>query len=126
MAELLALVIDDSKAMRVAIMAALHRIAGLKCEEAADGAEALRKLSERTFQLVLTDINMPLMDGLKLVSHIRGAGANAAVPIVVITTESAREDRERALALGASVYLTKPVQAAQILQTVRQLLNLTG
>ncbi|XXF80523.1 response regulator [Myxococcaceae bacterium GXIMD 01537] len=120
-----ALVVDDSQAMRRSIMYALQRLGGVVCVEAQDGAEGLRKLtSEGRFDLVLTDINMPLMDGLKLISHIRHATDHRGVPIIVITTESAQADRERAMALGASAYLVKPVQAKTVQDTVRELLKL--
>jgi two-component system chemotaxis response regulator CheY len=120
-----ALVVDDSAAMRRNLMYALSRLGQqVECVEAQDGAEGLRKFHGEAFDLVLTDINMPLMDGLKLVSHIRRGGVRSQVPIVVITTESSEEDRERAMALGASAYLVKPIQARDVLDTVKGLLSL--
>ncbi|MCP3101430.1 response regulator [Myxococcus sp. K15C18031901] len=119
-----ALVVDDSQAMRRSIMYALQRISGVVCTEAQDGAEGLKLLTQGRFDLVLTDINMPLMDGLKLIRHIRQATDHRHVPIIVITTEGAAADRERALALGASAYLVKPVQAKVVMDTVRDLLKL--
>ncbi|AGC46491.1 MULTISPECIES: response regulator [Myxococcus] len=119
-----ALVVDDSQAMRRSIMYALQRISGMVCTEAQDGAEGLKKLTQGRFDLVLTDINMPLMDGLKLIHHIRQATDHRGVPIVVITTEGAAADRERAMNLGASAYLVKPVQAKVVMDTVRDLLKL--
>jgi two-component system chemotaxis response regulator CheY len=124
MTQIRALVIDDSQAMRRSIIYALQRLGGVVCVEAADGAEGLKKFTQGQFDLVLTDINMPLMDGLKLISHIRQGTSQNNVPIVVITTEGAVADRERAMALGASAYLVKPVQAKVVLETVKGLLNL--
>ena len=124
MTDLRALGVDDSQAMRRSLVFALQRLSGLHCEEAADGAEGLKKLSHARFDLVLTDINMPLMDGLKLIHHIRQSDAHRSVPVVVITTEAAAADRSRAMALGASAYLVKPVQATAVLQTVKSLLKL--
>jgi two-component system chemotaxis response regulator CheY len=118
-----ALVVDDSPLMRRSIALALQRIPSLSCEEAQDGAEGLRKFGGSPFDLVVTDVNMPLMDGLKLIHHLR-SGAFRQVPIVVVTTESAEADRQRALALGANAYLTKPVQAHVVVETVRELLSL--
>jgi len=118
-----ALIVDDSQAMRRSVMFALQKIPGMVCVEASDGVEGLKKFTESRFDLVLTDINMPLMDGLKLVSHIRSDPKHKALPIVVITTESATEDRNKAMSLGASAYLVKPVQAKAILDTVRGLLE---
>jgi two-component system, chemotaxis family, chemotaxis protein CheY len=123
MAHLHALVVDDSSAMRKRLGYALQRVGGMDMVEAIDGADAWRKLASGTFDVVLTDINMPLMDGLKLVSLIRAGGAHRDVPIVVITTESAEVDRQRAMGLGASAYLVKPVQAQQVVDTVKGLLG---
>ena len=124
MMDLRALVVDDSQAMRRSLVFALQRLGGLHCEEAADGAEGLKKLTHARYDLVLTDINMPLMDGLKLIHHIRQSDAHRSVPVVVITTEAAAADRSRAMALGASAYLVKPVQAHTVLETVKSLLKL--
>ncbi len=124
MADLRALVVDDSAAMRRLLCAALERGAGLATVEASDGADAWRKLASAAFDVVLTDINMPVLDGLKLVALVRGGGAHRGVPIGVVTTEGAEADRRRALALGASAYLVKPVQAQQVVETVRTLLRL--
>jgi two-component system chemotaxis response regulator CheY len=110
--------------MRQLIVFALHRVRGLAVVEADDGVDALRKMSAGTFDIVITDINMPIMDGLKLVRRIRSDEAMKHVPIVIITTEGAEEDRERALALGANAYITKPIQAPQVIAKVRELLAL--
>src|SRR5512141_599390 len=116
MANLHALVVDDSPAMRKQLSYALQRVVGMDATEAEDGADAWRKLASGTYDIVLTDINMPLMDGLKLVALIRGGGPHQRVPVVVITTESAEADRRRAMTLGASAYLVKPVQAQQVVE----------
>lgn len=123
MARLHALVVDDSSAMRRQLCYALQRVAGVDSVEATDGADAWRKLSTAAFDIVLTDINMPLMDGLKLVALLRAGGAHQRVPVVVITTEGAEADRRRAMSLGASAYLVKPVQAGQVADCVRSLLG---
>jgi two-component system, chemotaxis family, chemotaxis protein CheY len=124
MAHLHALVVDDSTAMRKQLAYALQRIVGMGTVEAADGADAWRKLSSGAFDIVLTDINMPLMDGLKLVALVRAGGPHQRVPVVVITTEGAEADRKRAMSLGASVYLVKPVQANQVVEAVKALLRI--
>lgn len=124
MPQLHALVVDDSPAMRKQLSYALQRVIGMDATEAEDGADAWRKLADNSYDIVITDINMPLMDGLKLVSLVRAGGSHQRVPIVVITTEGAEADRRRAMSLGASAYLVKPVQAAQVVETVRTLLRL--
>jgi two-component system chemotaxis response regulator CheY len=67
---------------------------------------------------------MPIMDGLKLVRKIRTDEKHKDVPVIVITTEGSKEDRERAMALGASAYITKPIQAPQVIETVKELLKI--
>ncbi len=124
MAQLHALVVDDSPAMRKQLSYALQRVMGMDATEAGDGADAWRKLASSTFDILITDINMPLMDGLKLVSLVRQGGPHQRIPIVVITTEGAEADRRRAMARGASADLVKPVQAQQVVETVRTLLRL--
>jgi two-component system chemotaxis response regulator CheY len=124
MAQLHALVVDDSGAMRRQLAYALQRISGMGTVEAADGADAWRKLSTAAFDIVITDVNMPLLDGLKLVALVRSGGPHQRVPVVIVTTEGAEADRKRALSLGANAYLVKPVQASQIVDTVRALLRL--
>jgi two-component system chemotaxis response regulator CheY len=110
--------------MRQLIAFALKRIRGVRIVEANDGVDGLKKLSSERFDLILTDINMPIMDGLKLVSLVRNDANYKAIPIVVITTEGAQEDRERALALGANDYITKPIQPTKILDVAKGLLRI--
>jgi two-component system chemotaxis response regulator CheY len=117
------LVVEDSPTMRQLIVFALKRIRGFQIVEASDGVDGLKKLSAEKFDLILTDINMPIMDGLKLVSMVRNDPNYKETPIIVITTEGAIEDRERALALGANEYITKPIQTMKILETVKKLMS---
>ena len=74
----------------------------------------------RPFDLIVTDINMPIMDGLKLIRRVRTDRIHKGTPIVVITTEGAEEDRHRALQLGANAYITKPIQAPQVIAKVKE------
>ena len=120
------LVVDDSPSMRRQLLHALGRIEGLTGSEAGDGAEAWRKLAGAHFDLLLTDVNMPILDGLKLVALVRQQGAHRQIPIVVITTEGAEADRRRAMGLGATSYLVKPVQAQQVVEVARSLLLVPG
>jgi two-component system chemotaxis response regulator CheY len=123
---LLALVVDDSGSMRRQLCAALARLQ-ICAVESGDGADAWRRLQSGTvFDIIVTDINMPRLDGLKLVGLLRSAGAHRATPVVVVTTESAEADRRRAEGLGANAYLTKPVRADQVIDAVRALLGLPG
>jgi two-component system chemotaxis response regulator CheY len=126
MARYRALVVDDSPAMRKQLLHALRRLDAMEGVEATDGADAWRKLAATRFDVVLTDVNMPILDGLKLVALVRAGGAHQGTPIVIITTEGAQADRDRAMSLGATAYLVKPVQAQQVIDTVRALLPAGG
>jgi two-component system chemotaxis response regulator CheY len=110
--------------MRQLIVFALNRVRELEVVEADDGVDAMRKLAAGKFDIVVTDINMPIMDGLKLVKRIRSDENHKNVPIIIITTEGSQEDRSRALALGANAYITKPIQAPQVIAKVKELLAL--
>ena len=116
------LVVEDSPPMRKMIVFALSRVKGLTVNEADDGVDALRKLAQTRYDLIVTDINMPILDGLKLVKRLRADGAYMRVPIIIITTEGSTEDRQRAMALGANAYITKPIQAPQVIAKVKELL----
>src|SRR5436190_10641543 len=124
MAEYSCLIVEDSPMMRQLLVFALSRVKQLRVTEADDGVDGLRKLATEKFDIILTDINMPIMDGLKLVKRVRTDAVHKDVPIVVITTESAEEDRQRALSLGANAYITKPIQAPQVIAKVKELLGI--
>ena len=88
------LVVEDSPMMRQLLVLALSRLKSLRVTEADDGVDGLRKLATGKFDIVLTDINMPIMDGLKLVKRVRTDPNHKDVPIIVITTEGSTEDRQ--------------------------------
>ncbi len=117
------LIVEDSPTMRQLLAFALRRLENTSIVEAQDWMDGLRKLSNDHFDLALIDINMPVMDGLKLISLVRGDETMRDVPIIVITTEGDHADRERALALGANEFLTKPVQAGRVLSLAKSLLK---
>ena len=118
------LIVEDSPTMRQVLAFALKGLRNVEIVEAQDGVDGLKKVSRDIFDLALIDINMPLMDGLKLVKLIRSDPRCKDVPIAMITTESGRKDRERALQLGANEYLTKPVEQRDVLRVARNLLKI--
>ena len=124
-AEYTCLVVEDSPMMRQLLVFALSRVKNLRVTEADDGVDGLRKLAGNSYDIILTDINMPIMDGLKLVKRVRTDPVHKDTPIVVITTEGSEEDRQRAIALGANAYITKPIQAPQVIAKVKELLKIT-
>jgi two-component system chemotaxis response regulator CheY len=125
MADYSCLIVEDSPMMRQLLVFAMARVRNLRVTEADDGVDALRKLATARFDLIVTDINMPIMDGLKLIRRVRTDENHKSTPIIVITTEGAEEDRHRALQLGANAYITKPIQAPQVIAKVKELLKMT-
>lgn len=123
MADYRILIVEDSPTMRQLLVFALNRLKNVDIVEAADGMDGLRKVTSDHFDLALIDINMPVMDGLKLIRLIRRDESLKQMPICVITTEGATEDRQRALTLGANEYLTKPIQANRVLSIAKGLLK---
>jgi len=117
------LVVDDSPTMRQLISFTLKRFKGCKIVEAVDGVDALKKLQETPVDIILADINMPVMDGLKLVSLVRQNPKIKDLPVVIITTEGAEEDRQRGLALGANAYVAKPIQSSHLLKVISEVLG---
>ncbi|HYS06388.1 MAG TPA: response regulator [Candidatus Dormibacteraeota bacterium] len=117
------LIVEDSPTMRQLLAFSLRRLKDCRIIEAVDGVDALKKLTTERVDLVITDINMPMMDGLKLVTLIRANARTKTLPIVIVTTEGAEEDRKRGLALGANAYVPKPIQPSVLLKTVAALLE---
>jgi len=116
------LIVEDSPTMRRLISFSLKQFRNAKIIEAVDGLDALRKLASDKIDLILTDINMPVMDGLKLVSMVRQSASLRDIPIIIITTEGAEEDRERGMALGANAFIAKPIQSSHLIKTISELL----
>jgi two-component system chemotaxis response regulator CheY len=118
------LVVEDSSTMRDWIAGVLEELAPpVSIDQAASGFEALRLLPRQHYDLIITDINMPDIHGLELISFVRGDERHAATPLVIVSTESSEEDRRRGLALGANAYLVKPFAAPELLRTVAGLLR---
>ncbi len=116
------LVTDDSSIMRMFLVMSLKRMLTVNITEAVNGIDALAKLKSGKFDLLLTDMNMPEMNGAELIRCVR-IGMNSDIPIVVITTMGEIKDREVGMSLGASGYLTKPVNQAELIKTVLKLLG---
>ncbi|MFH1811015.1 MAG: response regulator [Pseudomonadota bacterium] len=122
------LVVDDSAAARAMLTAAIESYAEANArvpeiQAASSGLEALRFLPANALDLIVTDINMPDVNGLELISFARRHPLHGATPIVVVTTQSAELDRDRALALGANGYCEKPVTVTGLLHVITPLLD---
>jgi two-component system, chemotaxis family, chemotaxis protein CheY len=115
------LLVEDSVSMRAFVRAALSSASALgelEIVEAASGFDALRLLPRGAWDLVITDINMPDINGLEVISFIRKSEAHRETPVLIISTASSDRDRERGMALGASGYLVKPFTAETLVQQV--------
>ena len=117
------LVVDDSRAARQVLVAAMTSLGSGTCDEAADGAEALKRFASGEYDLVVTDVHMPRLDGLKLIHHIRSGARRAQVPILVVTTDRTEAERARALGAGASAFLSKPVGPEDVSKAAATLLT---
>jgi two-component system chemotaxis response regulator CheY len=120
------LVVEDPASMRsylASIIESGTNDRDLEIVEAATGFEALKTLPHHKFDAILTDINMPDINGLELVSFLKNHPIYKTVPIMVISTESTAADRERAEALGAEEYLVKPFEASDLIGKLRRLLH---
>lgn len=124
MSELQILIVDDSSVMRKIVERSLRQ-AGLepmKVIEAGSGTEGLEMLKTHSVQLILSDINMPSMDGLEFLRQIRAQNLAPGVPVVMITTESSEEHVKQAILSGAQGYIRKPFTAEQVKERVLPLL----
>ena len=118
------LLVDDEPHIRKFFTLIVRQLGTPRLIEAVNGKLALETYEREKPDLVLLDISMPIMDGLKLVKRIRSDQVHKDTPIVIITTEGSQEDRQRALQLGANAYITKPIQAPQVIAKVKELLKL--
>jgi len=117
------LTVDDAATMRKMIAFTL-KSAGHEILEAGDGAEALALLKTRPADLVITDVNMPNMDGITLTRELRALPAFKSIPIILLTTESAPEKKAAGKAAGATGWIVKPFQQEQLLAVVAKVLGI--
>ncbi|HEY3351851.1 MAG TPA: response regulator [Polyangia bacterium] len=117
------LLVEDSATMRAFVTAALEAEGGYEVVEARNGFEALRLLPRGPYDLVITDINMPDINGLEMIRYVKGSPQYQNTPLIIISTEGRERDRERGLKLGANEYLVKPFAPEALLAAVRRLLG---
>jgi two-component system chemotaxis response regulator CheY len=117
------LVVEDSKAIRSMMRVSLEEAGGIFAVEAGSGFEALRVLPTRSFDLIITDINMPDINGLELISFVRSNPAYKDIPLIIVSTEKSDADKKRGLALGASSYIVKPFTKEELMTAVKKVLE---
>lgn len=113
------LAIDDSRTIRTLLRNALEQ-AGFEVHVAEDGVEGVEKFSDVNPDVVITDINMPNMDGFGVISHLRGEQTRTTVPILVLTTESSAELKSRAREMGATGWIVKPFDDVALVSVLRR------
>lgn len=117
------LIVEDSAMTRAMIRTALENIDDCEVIEVSSGFEALRILPSREFRLILTDINMPDINGLELINFVKSNPTYRDIPLIIVTTECRKEDRKRGIALGAFAYITKPFEPETLQKLVQKALE---
>ena len=118
------LLVEDSATTRSLIRAVIEELGDFDVVEAPTGFDALKLLPAQDFDLVLTDINMPDINGLELINFIKGNPRYNHIPLIIVTTERSEEDKKRGMALGATAYVTKPFKAPELQGIIRKILDL--
>lgn len=118
------LVVEDSSTTRSMIRAALEEIEDFSSVEAGTGFEALKTLPTQNFDLIITDINMPDINGLELISFVKNHPSYKDIPLLIVSTERSEEDVKRGMELGASGYITKPFRPEDLCEIVKKTLGL--
>ena len=119
------LVVDDSPTMRRMVVTSLGSLSGVKSTQAGSGLEAIERLAIEPVDLMVLDLNMPDMHGMEVIDFVRKHQAYREIPIVVLTTKSEETSRTKALAAGATRYLTKPFDPRQLADIVGSLLKMS-
>jgi len=118
------LIVEDSKASREFIAATVESISGVEAITTSSGFEALKLLPRHRFDLIITDINMPDINGLELINFVKKNPNYRETPLFIITTEGRENDRKRGMALGAAEYLVKPFEPQSLAGLLRRYLKL--
>ncbi|QSX29974.1 response regulator [Shewanella cyperi] len=116
------LAVDDSASMRQMVGFTL-KTAGFDVTEATNGDEALKVAQSKNFDLVISDVNMPVMDGITLIRNLRNLPAYKFTPLLMLTTESGGDKKQEGRAAGATGWIVKPFNPEQLLATVRKVLG---
>ncbi len=118
------MIVEDSATTRSMIRAVLEEFDEVETVEAASGFEAIKLLPSQEVDLVVTDINMPDINGLELINFMRKDERWLNIPIIIISTERSEEDKRRGVALGANAYITKPFDPEDLQSLVKELFSL--
>ena len=114
------LTVDDSPSVRKLVKFTL-KAKGFQVSSAGDGAEALDLVKQEKFDAIILDINMPRMNGLELLKHLKADDQFSAIPVIMLTTEGQDDDKDKAVALGATAYMVKPFKPTQLLTLIEKI-----
>jgi two-component system chemotaxis response regulator CheY len=114
------LIVEDSVTTRALIRAIIEEMGDFNTIEAGSGFEALKLLPTQEFNVVITDVNMPDINGLELINFIKNNSRYSHIPLIIVSTERSDEDKKRGMALGAMAYITKPFKAHELQDVIRQ------
>ncbi len=117
------LIVEDSKSIRAMIRVVLEEAGDFFAVEAGNGFEALKTLPTRNFDLIITDINMPDINGLELIGYVKSNPTYCDIPLIIVSTEKTEEDKKRGIALGAVGYVAKPFKKEELLAMVTKVLG---
>ncbi|MEW6682254.1 MAG: response regulator [Nitrospirota bacterium] len=117
------LVVDDSSTTRALIVATIEEMDGFETIEAPNGFEALKRIPQQPLDLIVTDINMPDINGLEIVHFVKHHPDYRSIPMIIVSTEGSDEDVKRGLDLGAAAYVKKPFEPEQLKSTIRRVAN---
>ncbi len=117
------LIVEDSKAIRSVMRVALEEAGDFYAVEVTNGFEALKTLPSRRFDLIITDINMPDINGLELIGFVKSNPTYRNIPLIIVTTEKTEEDKKRGMALGAAAYVVKPFKKEDFVGVVKKTLE---
>ena len=116
------LTVDDSRTMRDMVSYTLKG-AGFEVLEAEDGLKALSVLANHRVDLIITDINMPNMDGVTLVKRVRAGGAHVSTPILILTTETSQDKRDQGKAAGGTGWIVKPFDPEKLISVIHRVVH---
>jgi two-component system chemotaxis response regulator CheY len=118
------LIVEDSATTRALIRAIVDELDDFDIVEVSSGFEALKMLPQQEYDLIITDINMPDVNGLELIAFVKSNPRFTNLPVVIVSTESSEEDRKRGMALGADAYVTKPFTSAELQAIIKKTIGL--
>lgn len=114
------LIVEDSATTRALIRAVIDELGEFETVEAGSGFEALKMLPQQEYDLIITDINMPDINGLELINFVRSNPRYNHLPIIIVSTERSDEDKKRGMALGATAYVTKPFKSLELQEIIKK------